>query len=120
MPQLKISNLRTGEPISTRVTIADNPWTRMKGLLGKRGLATDEGLIIRPCSSVHTYFMRFSLDVVFIDREWRVLKVVRDLQPFRFSGARGSRVVLELAAGALANADLLKGDRLLIEEVAAD
>ena len=92
----------------------------MKGLLGKRGLAADEGLLIRPCSSVHTYFMRFSLDIVFIDRERRVVKVVRSLRPFRFSGARGSHVVLEMAAGALAEADLAKGDQLLIEEEAAD
>jgi uncharacterized protein len=120
MRQLKITNVRTGEPISTTFSVADKPWTRMKGLLGRRGLALDEGLLIRPCSSVHTYFMRFSLDIVFIDRESRVVKVVRDLKPFRFSGARGSHFVLEMAAGALVNTDLGRGDCLLIEDEAPD
>lgn len=101
------------------VAVADNPWTRMVGLLGKQDLSAGEALLIRPCSSVHTYFMRFSLDVIFLDREYRVLKVVRNLKPFRFSGARRSHVVIELPAGALGGIDIEPGDQLTLEETPA-
>jgi uncharacterized protein len=85
--------------VCERCSVADNPLTRLKGLLGKRGLAQGEGLLIRPAGSVHTCFMRFPIDVVFLDRDLRVIDVVHELRPWRLAGRRGARAVLELPAG---------------------
>jgi uncharacterized membrane protein (UPF0127 family) len=71
----------------------------MRGLLGRSSLARGEGLLIRPAPSIHTFFMRFPIDAVFMDRELKVLGVERALEPGRMAGRRGARVVLELAAG---------------------
>lgn len=118
--KIRVKNERTDDTIAGSVAVADNPWTRMKGLLGKKGLPDAEALLIRPCSSVHTYFMRFDLDVIFLDRDNQVLKVVRDLRTFRFSGARRSHSVIEFGAGALAGIDIEPGDRLLLDEAIDD
>ena len=79
--------------------VADSFASRLRGLLGRRGLEAGEGLLIPRTSSVHTHFMRFAIDVVFVDAQGRVAKVVRDLRPWRFAGARGAEDVLELPAG---------------------
>ena len=79
--------------------VADSFLARLQGLLGKRGLEAGEGLLIPRTSSVHTHFMRFPIDVVFLDGEGRAAKVVRELRPWRVAGARGAQDVLELPAG---------------------
>ena len=86
----------------------------MKGLLGRRALDEDEGLLLEPASAVHTWFMRFSIDLVFIDRELGVVRVAPEVRPWRFAYARRSRHVLELPAGAAARRGLQTGDRLVI------
>lgn len=107
--------LRTSEGavVCARCAVADTPLARMKGLLGRSSLAADEGLLIRPTGSIHMLFMRFAIDAVFCDRDLRVLEVVRGLRPWRLAGARGARVVVELAEGAAAG--LEPGDRLVLE-----
>ena len=102
-----------GRIVCARCGIADKPWTRLRGLLGRTGLAADEGIFFRPAGSIHTMFMRFAIDVVFLDRDLRVLKVTRALPPWRVAGARGAKCVLELAAGA---ANVAPGDRLAVDE----
>ena len=67
-------NLRTGEPVAANVVAAFDSRSRRQGLLGRGGLAPGDALILAPCSSVHTAFMRFPLDLVFLDRAGRVLK----------------------------------------------
>lgn len=84
----------------------------MKGLLGRRGLPAGEGILLRPAGSVHTGFMRFPIDVVFVDRDLVVQKVVGDLPPWRTARARGARAALELAAGEATRRGLKEGDRL--------
>jgi hypothetical protein len=79
--------------------VADSFLSRLRGLLGRRGLEVGEALWIPRTSSVHTHFMRFAIDVVFLDGEGRVAKVVRGLRPWRVAGARGAKDVLELPAG---------------------
>ena len=79
--------------------VADSFASRLSGLLGRRGLEAGEGLLIPRTSSVHTHFMRFAIDVVFLDAEGRVAKIARALRPWRFAGARGAEDVLELPAG---------------------
>src|SRR3989442_926156 len=88
-----------GTLVCERCELAVNPWTRMRGLLGRTLLAPDEGMLFRPASSIHMFFMRFPIDAVFCDRELRVLEVVRGLQPWRTAGKRGAKVVVELRAG---------------------
>jgi uncharacterized protein len=79
--------------------VADSFAARLRGVLGARGLEAGEGLMIPRTSSVHTHFMRFAIDVVFVDGQGRVAKIVRGLRPWRFAGVRGARDVLELPAG---------------------
>ncbi len=71
----------------------------MRGLLGRSELPRGEGVLLHPAGSVHTLFMRFPIDVVFLDRDDRVLHVAADVRPWRFVGKRRARSVLELAAG---------------------
>jgi uncharacterized protein len=84
----------------------------MRGLLGRDGLRAGEGLLIRPTSAIHTFFMRFAIDVVFIDRAGVVQKVVSALRPWRFAGNRGARCALELRAGEAAALGIRPGDEL--------
>jgi uncharacterized membrane protein (UPF0127 family) len=114
--ELLVTNQRTGGEIAARVRVADNPWSRMVGLLGKKELPTGEALLIRPCSSVHTFFMRFPMDAIFVNRENQVLKVVREMRPFRFAGARRSHAVIELMGGALADGEVETGDSLILTD----
>jgi len=84
----------------------------MRGLLGRRGLESGEGLLLRPTGSVHTFFMRFPIDVVFLSREGEVLKVARALPPWRTAGARRAKAVLELAADEAERRKIRVGTRL--------
>ena len=80
------------------VAVADTPWLRMRGLLGRPTLGGDEAMWIGGCNLVHTYGMRYAIDVVFADRHRRILKVVTALRPRRIAGAWGAAQVLELPA----------------------
>jgi uncharacterized protein len=102
-----------GGVICARCRLADTPWTRLRGLLGRRRLEADEGVLLRPVNAIHTMFMRFPIDVVFLDRAYEVVKVVADVRPWRFAGARGAKIVLELPAGAAARIRLTPGERLV-------
>lgn len=78
-------------------------WQRFKGLLGKKNWPRNQALLIRPCNSVHTVGMRFPISVIFLARDYRVLKVVPCLKPWQFAYCRKAYCVLELAAGVLPN-----------------
>jgi uncharacterized membrane protein (UPF0127 family) len=82
---------------------AANPWTRLRGLLGRKPLeaAGAEGMLIEPCSSVHTFWMGYPLDLIFLDRNDRVLQICEKVVPWSARGARGARKTLELAAGSV-------------------
>ena len=111
---MKVVELRdeAGAVVCARCAIADNPWTRLRGLLGRSGLGPDEGLLIRPTNSIHMFFMRFPIDAVFLDRDLVVLRVVPALAPWRMAMQRGAKAVLELPAGAAARAGIRDGTRL--------
>jgi uncharacterized membrane protein (UPF0127 family) len=87
----------------------------MRGLLGRSGLASGEGLLLRPAGSVHTFFMRFPIDAVFLDREQRVVRVASDVRPWRAAAAARARAVLELAAGEAARVGIRPGQVLRLE-----
>lgn len=112
---MRVINERKGTVVAEQARLARGAWSRLRGLLGRRALADGEALLLSPCSSVHTMFMRFPIDVVFIDGGNRVVKVVSELRPFRVARAPGSaRTVLELAAGAAGRARVEPGDRLVM------
>jgi uncharacterized membrane protein (UPF0127 family) len=99
-----------GVVVCTDCRIAKDPWSRMRGLLGRRNLAEGEGIFLRPASSVHTYFMMFPIDVVFLDRTLKVVRVVPRLRPWRAVWRRGATAVVELAAGRVDACGLAVGD----------
>jgi uncharacterized membrane protein (UPF0127 family) len=101
-----------GVEVCSRCVVADRALARMRGLLGRHALPEGEGIYIRPASSVHTAFMRFPIDVVFVDRDLTVLKVVPSLVPWRTAGSRGAKGTFELAAGEAARRGVEVGSRL--------
>ncbi|HXV05387.1 MAG TPA: DUF192 domain-containing protein [Solirubrobacterales bacterium] len=107
-----VSSLDRDAVVCERCEIADTAPTRLRGLLGRRELRPGEGMLLRPSNSVHTAFMRFPIDAVFLDAELRVLKVRGELRPWRAAGARRARAVLELAAGEAARRGVSVGERL--------
>jgi uncharacterized membrane protein (UPF0127 family) len=91
--------LETGGVVCERCVMATNAALRLRGLLGRKELPAGEGILLRPCGSVHTFFMRFPIDVVFCDRDLRVLAVAAEVPKWRVRGQRGAKVAIELAAG---------------------
>lgn len=113
---VKLVHIRTGRVLVERLELARSIAARMRGLLGRDSLPPGGGMLIEPCADIHTFFMRFALDVLFFDDEMVVRKVKRNLKPWRLASCRGARGVVELPAGALDGFDLAPGDALRIEE----
>jgi uncharacterized membrane protein (UPF0127 family) len=109
-----LMNARTNGVVATNVELADTRSTRRKGLLGRPSIDASAALIILPCFSVHTAFMRFPIDVVFLDREGTTVKVVSNLTAWRAAGCWRAHAVVELAAGSAAARDIRCGDRLYL------
>lgn len=86
----------------------------MRGLLGRRELPAGEGILLRPAGSIHTFFMRFAIDAVFLDRELRVVKTATEIRPWKTRGARGAKAVLELASGECARRGIRVGQQLAL------
>ena len=84
----------------------------MRGLLGRATLPAGEGILLRPAGSVHTFFMRFPIDVVFLDRDATVVGIEPSLPPWKTAGRRGAKTVVELAAGECERRGVQVGDRL--------
>ena len=103
---------RSGAIVCERCSLADSPLRRLKGLLGRSGLDGGEGLLIRPTSAVHTWFMRFPIDVVFLDRGLCAVRIVPTLAPWRAVADWRAKAVLELAAGECERRGLDTGDCL--------
>src|ERR671930_2035468 len=101
-----------GRVVCDRCVIADTLPRRLRGLLGARGLPPGEGIVLRPGWSIHTAFMRFAIDVVYVDANQVVMKVVPNLKPWRASTCRGARDVVELAAGEAGRRGIKAGDRV--------
>lgn len=103
-----------GAVVCDSCLIADSAWLRTKGLLGRRELPAGEGILLRPASSIHMAFMRFPIDAVFLARDLTVLKVVRDLAPWRMASRFRAHAVLELPAGTCERTGVREGDRLTL------
>ena len=101
-----------GRTVCERCARAESPFQRMRGLLGRRSLEPGEGILLRPAGSIHTAFMRFAIDAVFVDREGTVVRVVDSIPPWRTAGARGAKAVVELPAGSAKG--LVPGQQLVL------
>jgi uncharacterized membrane protein (UPF0127 family) len=89
----------------------------MLGLLGEKGLAQGSGLVIRPCWSIHTLFMRFPIDVIFVDKAGHLKKWVNSMRAWRFAASRGAYQTIEIEAGVLEGYDVRVGDPIQIVAV---
>jgi uncharacterized protein len=119
MARVSFARVRTAEGaiLCDRCEIPQSSLGRMRGLLGRDGLEPDEGMLIEHAGSVHMFFMRFPIDVVFLARDRTVVGVKHRLAPWRIAGARRAVASLELPAGRAAELGLERGDVLLFEDV---
>lgn len=110
-------NLTDGSVVCEHLAVADNARRRMRGLLGRDSLPPGEGMLLQPAPSIHTAFMRFAIDAVFVDGTLRVKKIVRGLQPWRLASAHAAWGVVELAEGEIEERRIALGDQLGVIEV---
>ena len=114
---MKLINRTLDRVVCQRIGLARTIWTRTRGLLGRPPLSAGEGLLIEPCQSVHMFFMRYTIDVVFLDREYRVVALRPELRPWRVTRYfRDAYAALELPAGAAGSAGLELGHQLALED----
>lgn len=112
---MRITNATRGQILAANARVADTFWRRLRGLLGTRQLAAGAGLVIRPCNSVHTVGMMYPIDVVFVDHQGAILRVIANLAACSAAVCRGSDYVIELPAGTLAATHTTSGDQLQFE-----
>jgi uncharacterized membrane protein (UPF0127 family) len=119
MKIVSIHNTTRGQLLCTNCGVADNPLTRMKGLLGRETLGEGEGLLIVPCSSIHMWGMKFALDVIFLTRENVVTDFVENIAPGKIYASKRHHgkvhAALEVAAGTALRSGLQRGDQLEIQ-----
>jgi uncharacterized membrane protein (UPF0127 family) len=107
-----VNQSRGASVVCARTEVADTIWRRLRGLLGRGSLAGGEGMLFRGESSIHSAFMRFEFDAVFMDRELRVVGLAERIPPWRARAVRGARNILELAAGEISRTGVAIGDQL--------
>jgi len=110
-----------GKIIVSNLIIADRFFSRVKGLIGKKSLSKEEGLLITKCNSIHTFFMKFPIDVLFLKKEnkssFRVVKKIEKMEPFRLSPlVLKADTVLELKAGKLSEISVEENDVFFVKE----
>lgn len=110
--RLRVVNPARSTVLATRLEVADTGRKRNKGLLGRAGLTDGEGLWIIPCESVHTFFMRFPIDLVYLDRKNKIKKVRSAVGPWRLSACLTAHSILELPAGTIRATHTQRGDQL--------
>jgi uncharacterized membrane protein (UPF0127 family) len=116
---VRVDNLTRGSSVAERCRVAASHRDRTVGLLATPSLPPGEGLLIERTQSIHMFFMRYPIDVVFLDRQTRVTRTVADLRPWRVVWwARGARDCIELPVGALAASGTVAGDQLAVDELA--
>lgn len=109
---MRIRNLTQQTEIASCAEVADTAASRNKGLLGRTGLPSGGGLWIVPCESVHTFFMKFPLDLVYLDRNKKVRKARGNVGPWRLSGCLSAHSIIELPAGTIEKTQTRRGDQL--------
>jgi len=112
-PAIRVQNLTRGQALVTAGRVADTFFTSLRGLIGHKPLTEGEGLVIVPSNSVHTHFMGFPIDVLYVDKAQKVVAMDQDMVPWRFGRIHlQARFVIELAAGAISATGTQVGDRL--------
>jgi hypothetical protein len=114
---LRIWNLTRQELLAHSVEIADHGATRRKGLLGRDCLPAGEGLWIVPCEAVHTFGMKFPIDLIYLDRKKQVKKIRNSVRPWRLSACLSAYSVIELPSGSLKLTKTRPGDQLEFSSV---
>lgn len=114
-----VRNVTQQTLVATMVEVADNGSSRRKGLLGRDALAQNEGIWIVPCEAVHTFGMRFAIDIVYLNRKHRVVKTRSEVPPGRISASLSAQSVLELPCGTIDSSRTRPGDYLSISSAIA-
>jgi uncharacterized membrane protein (UPF0127 family) len=112
--RFRLVNTRTGAAIADLVVGAFDPAARRRGLLGRDALDAGEALIIAPTNAIHTFFMRFDIDVAFVARGGRIVKIRARIPPWRIAAALGAFAVVEVAAGVFGATGTKRGDTLAL------
>ena len=115
--KIHVKNVTRGTVLGDAIDRADTSAARNVGLLKHRSLEPGHGLWIVPCEGIHTFFMKFAIDVVYVDRSKRVRKVVRAIPAWRLSFCLTAHSVIELPVGVIDVTGTLKGDQLEIVKV---
>ena len=116
MNEIQIENVTRAQTLVTEGRVADNMWTRLRGLIGSKPLVTGQALLIMPCKSIHTHFMGFPIDVLYVDRAQQVVAIDEAMVPWRFGRIhRRARFVVELPAGTVAATGTEVGDELRVK-----
>lgn len=114
-----VENVTRGVVVAQNAEIADSLWSRFRGLMlrSPASFGPGAGLLIDPCSSIHMFFMRFPIDVLYVDRNDRVVRVQRGIKPWRVGPlhTKGARYVVELPAGTIDKTGTQVGDRISTE-----
>jgi len=110
---IKVYNSSKNNLIADDVNVAQNPFTRTIGLLFKKSLTATQGLVIKPCCSIHTFFMQFEIDVLFVNRKNEIIALYEKVKPYRILPIHfKSYYVIELASGSISAKNIQKGDIL--------
>ena len=110
---LQVRNVSKNKALIDSGRVADNSWTRLKGLIGVKEMQDGDGLLIKPCKGVHCMFMSIPIDVLYLDQEDRILDVDENMQPNSFGKIKkGCKYVIELPAGVVKRTGTNAGDQL--------
>jgi len=113
---MNIYNSSQNNLIADSVKVAENFFTRSIGLLSRKSISNNEALIIKPCGSIHTFFMRFDIDVLFVNKKNEIIALYENVKPFRILPIHlTSSYVIELAAGSISDKNISKGDLISIK-----
>ncbi|MFC1708469.1 DUF192 domain-containing protein [Candidatus Omnitrophota bacterium] len=112
----RVLNKTKNVALAERAEVANTSFQRLKGLLGRQGLEAGQGMIITPCSSIHTFFMRFAIDAIFLGRDGQVVAMAHSLPPARLFGSPlKGKLVIELPPGVLKETMTELNDAISIE-----
>ena len=113
---VRIVNTTRGATLANEAILANTLWTRMRGLLGTKGLEPGTGLVLSPCNSIHTWFMGYDIDVLFLDGNGKVVQILESYAPWKMTRPYlSAREVVELPSGALKGTGTALGDTIAQE-----
>lgn len=115
--QHALRNTRTGTILANQIELAGDSASRRRGLLGRDRFDAGQAMVIAPCGGVHTFFMRFAIDVLFVSKDGRVVKCAHRVRPWRIALALTAYAAIELPAGTLQASNCTRGDGVVFEPI---